>query len=165
MGNPLQCRATAPTEGPPYLCVLETPSPEASHCNHPHGGTTETPGPPRSLERSRKCPRARGGAPGVQAAAGSASAAAVERGRVGRGLERLRCGPAPPARGPAPAQVSGPAPAQVSGFESANVPTCPSIGRGCRRPPSVGSMLGHWRRRPGGMCGSAAARGPPGSKP
>lgn len=126
--------------------------------------TTETRGPPRGLERSRKCPRAGGGAPGARAAAGSASAAAAERGRVGRGLERLRCGPAPPARGPAPAQVSGPAPAQVSGSASALVTTCPPVA------PGVGGPIGGRRggrplRRSGGACVSAAPRGPPARKP
>lgn len=45
-------------------------------------------------------PAGGGGASGAWAAAGSASAAAAEGGRVGRGLEQLRCSPAPPAAPP-----------------------------------------------------------------
>lgn len=79
------------------------------------------PGPPHGVERSRKCPQAGGGTPGSQRTQGCASAAAAERGRDDRGLELLRCSPAPPVRGPAPGQVHRPAPAQVSGSESASV--------------------------------------------
>lgn len=110
-------------------------------------------------------PAGGGGAGGARGAAGSASAAAAERGRICGALEHLRCGPAPLARGPAPAQVSGPAPAQVSGSASASVPSCPSGGPGCRSPPTVGSIYGRWRRRPGGVCGSAAALEPPTRNP
>lgn len=102
---------------------------------------------------------------GSWATAGSASAAAREPGRVGRGLEQLRCGPAPASGGPAPAQVSGPAPAQVSGSASARVPPPVPPGVGVRASAAVGSMSGRRRRRPAGVCLSAAARWPPAGKP
>lgn len=45
----------------------------------------------------------------------------------------MRPRPAPPARGPALAQVSGSAPDQVSGSALVRLPTCPSGGPGCGR--------------------------------
>lgn len=90
------------------------------------------PGPPLSLERSRKYPRAGAGlqalgprrAPRQQQPRREAASP-----RVGAAQVRPR-----PARGPAPAQVSSSAPAQVSYSASARVHTCPSSCPGCGVP-------------------------------
>lgn len=93
-----------PAKGcPAWRCWEAARSPRAA-ANRPgalRGGTSETRASamPRAVP---EVPRAGAGL-GARAAAGLESAAAAERGH-GRGQELLGCGPAPPARGPAPAR-------------------------------------------------------------
>lgn len=56
-----QPESTAPTGKTLLIHVFDPLSPAATRGSRPHRRTTETPGPPRSLERSRKCPRAGAG--------------------------------------------------------------------------------------------------------
>lgn len=99
-GNPEPLRQTGETLQIP---VLELWSQDGTRRDARRDGTTETRGPPRGLEQSRKCPRVGGGALGSRAATGSASAAAGERGRSAAGWSSSGAAPPrPPAAPPRP---------------------------------------------------------------
>lgn len=162
-GNPEPLRRTGETIQIP---VLEPWGREGQRGDARRDGTTETRGPPRGLEQSRKCPRVGGRSPGLSGATGSGSASAAVGERVLSAAGwRAQVRPRPARPRPRPDLGERPRPGPG---EWLRISQCShlSLGwSGVRASAFVGSVLRYRRRRPGGVCCSAAAGGPPAGKP